>query len=305
MVEETIVFAGGCFWCSQAEFRGVPGVIEVISGYTGGNLPFPTYSQVSQGTTGHKEAVLVSYNSSIISCSKLLDVFWKHIDPTDKNGQFADRGSQYSTSIYYTTLEQKKLAKESKNKIQKYFDKLVVTQIVELGKFYEAEEYHQDYDEKNPVAYRQYKIGSGREDFIEEKWSPKLSEIAQYVTQEGGTEEPFNNEYWNNKEEGIYVDIISGEPLFSSKDKFDSGTGWPSFVKPISKGSVIETEDNSWFSKRTEIRATVSDAHLGHVFPDGPEPTGLRYCMNSAALKFIPKEELKEKGYEEYLKEFN
>lgn len=320
------IFAGGCFWCSESDFEKHEGVIEVISGYTGGKIKNPTYSQVSSGETEHREAVAVYYDPKLISYKELLEIFWKHIDPTDSGGQFVDRGFQYSSAIYYGSEEEKELAEVSKKKVEKLFDEEIVTPILPKQTFYKAEEYHQDYYKENKLRYKYYRSASGRDAFIKENWDGKtlfsdeknstsnfqkktpiseLSDIQYCVTQENGTEKPFNNAYWDNKKEGIYVDIISGEALFSSKDKFESGTGWPSFVKPISQDVVKEVADNTWFSRRTEVRGSLSDAHLGHVFTDGPNPTGLRYCMNSAALRFIPKEELKEKGYEEYLDEFN
>ena len=322
------IFAGGCFWCSESDFEKHEGVIEVISGYTGGEIANPTYEEVSSGVTEHREAVKVYYNSSSISYSQLLEIFWKHIDPTDEKGQFVDRGHQYSSAIFYNNEEEKHIAEKSKEEIEKLFKEPIVTPILPAEPFYKAEEYHQDFYKKNTLQYKYYRARSGRDDFIKNNWKnvdlgenweseksqnsreynktpiSNLTQIQYYVTQKGGTEEPFNNKYWNNTEEGIYVDIISGVPLFSSKDKYKSGTGWPSFVKPVSEDVIKEVPDNSLFTKRTEVRGAISDAHLGHVFEDGPKPTGLRYCMNSAALKFIPKDELKDEGYGQYLKEF-
>jgi peptide methionine sulfoxide reductase msrA/msrB len=309
---ELATFAGGCFWCMVSPFEELPGIKKVVSGYTGGHTENPTYEEVCSGTTGHVEAVQITYDPSVFPYEKLLDIYWQQIDPTDAGGQFVDRGSSYKTAIFYHTEEQKRKAEASKKALEESgrFDKPIVTPILPAKPFYEAEEYHQNYHKKNPYHYKRYREGSGRDAFIEKHWGhredkeelkKRLTPLQYEVTQNNATEPPFDNEYWDNEREGIYVDVVSGEPLFSSRDKYDAGCGWPSFTKPIQEDRIKEKLDLSHGMVRTEVRSQKADSHLGHVFEDGPKDKGgLRYCINSAALRFIPKEDLEKEGYGEY-----
>ena len=276
-------FAGGCFWCVEADFEKVSGVVRVISGYTGGHTENPTYRQVTTGKTGHVEAVQVTYDPQKVVYEDLLEIFWRHVDPTDSGGQFVDRGAQYATAIFYHDEEQRRLAEESKRRLDASgrFKKPIVTPILPLTHFYQAEDYHQSYHRKNPLSYTTYRMNSGRDSFLTGVWKDselsgmkpasskayvrpgedelrrKLTPLQYRVTQEDGTEPAFNNEFWDYKEEGIYVDIVSGEPLFSSVDKFDSGTGWPSFSRPLVEGNVVEKKEHRFFAVYREVRIDI------------------------------------------------
>ncbi len=321
---EKAIFAGGCFWCMESDFQDLPGVKSVVSGYIGGKGDNPNYNDYV--AKGHIEAVEITYDPGQINYQELLDLFWLRIDPVDGGGQFCDRGYAYSTAIFYNNEQQKAFAEQSKRALDESgkLGQPVATQISKADKFYPAEDDHQDYYKKNPIRYKLYRLNCGRDKRLKQLWGStphqqnnknisakynkpdkdalrkKLTALQYKVTQNDATEPPFKNEYWDNKQAGIYVDIVSGEPLFSSLDKFKSGTGWPSFTKPLEPNNIIDTEDRAWGSVRTEVRSKNADSHLGHVFEDGPKPTGLRYCLNSSSLRFIAVENLEKEGYAEY-----
>lgn len=341
----TAMFGGGCFWCVESDLQKVKGVSTVVSGYAGGSGENPTYE--NYGAQGFREVVTVTYNPTIVSYANLVEHIIKHGDPTDPDGSFGDRGKEYAPAIYYKTEAEKLIAQTVIKNIDnaKVYPKALTIIVIPTVKFWSAEDYHQDYSEKNPVRYNFYRTASGRDAFIKKYWGNNagdftasgekvtvntsvttntniktmntwelyikpsdavlrtlLTDIQYTVTQEEGTERSFKNEYDANKAEGIYVDVLSGEPLYSSKDKFDSGTGWPSFVKPITENSIVTKEDKGFFGTRIEVRSRYADSHLGHVFDDGPtDRGGKRYCMNSAAMRFIPKEKMESEGYGMFL----
>lgn len=335
---KTMLVAGGCFWCVEADLEKLPGVTAAVSGYAGGTTENPTYGNYHDG--GHREVVEVTYNPSIVTFEGVLIYAMKHMDPTDDDGSFYDRGVYYSPAFYYENDLEKQtidnLIKEVNEKGP--YDKPLAVAVESRPKFWKAEDYHQDYYKGalSALKYKYYRNASGRDKFIEKHWGKdtgpdlpwrksgsnsawrnfqkpsdeelkqKLTDIQYKVTQKEGTEPAFNNEYWDNKEEGIYVDIVSGEPLFSSTHKFDSGTGWPSFTRPIDYSFVTEHKDYKLIIPRTEIRSAIADSHLGHVFNDAPKELGsIRYCMNSAALRFVAKADMEVQGYGSFLYLFN
>ena len=347
----TAIFAGGCFWCQESNFEEIPGdgIISVVSGYTGGHVVDPTYKEVCSHTTGHREAVEVTYDTDVLTYNDLLEYYWRTINPTDPGGSFYDRGEPYTSAIFVANDEQRKIAETSRKKLAESgrFKQPIVTKILDAKEFYVAESYHQNYYLTHPKEYHAYRDASGRDKYTAHTWGKdavykvpkrekkmseeamaekemkegepkvewtdaphpgykkpseeelrkKLTGIEYWVTQEDGTEPPFKNPYWNEHREGIFVDIVSGEPLFSSVDKFQSGTGWPSFSKPLVPENIKREADNSLSMERTELRSKHADSHLGHIFDDGPPPTGDRYCLDSASIRFIPKDQLEAKGY--------
>ncbi len=358
---ESAVFAGGCFWCVESDFERLPGVVDVISGYSGGRSKMPTYETYASG--GHREVVFVLYDPTQVTYAGLVEYLIKHIDPLNRHGQFNDKGLQYSPAIYFASEQERTEAQrviEAIDAMRVYRGKIGVV-LEPREAFWPAEEYHQNYHHKNGMKYQFFRLASGRDAFVNKHWGvrannlelpgaipkeasagdstgtsstehsdidnslavaeekpwlkfekPKGAELRKKltpmqfkVTQQDGTEQAFRNEYWDNKKEGIYVDLLSGAPLFSSTSKFESGTGWPSFVMPIDRDAVTFKSDRKMFVTRTEVRSRYGDAHLGHVFDDGPVALGgKRYCMNSAAMRFVPKEKMEEEGYGDYLKLF-
>ena len=334
------LIAGGCFWCVEADMKKLSGVISAVSGYAGGESEQPTYENYAAG--GHREVVEVKYDSEQVSFRELIIYALKHMDPTDDAGSFADRGPGYTPALFYSNDAERAIIEEVIADVgaRGVFEQLLAVAVLPRPEFWPAEEYHQNYAKEHPVHYGLYRTGSGRERFINKHWGDdvgpnllqsdrtastdgdgrgdgttavyqnptstelkeRLTSLQYKVTQEDGTEPAFQNEYHDNKESGIYVDVVSGEPLFLSRHKYDSGTGWPSFTQPITPEAVTEHIDRKLWTERIEVRSAQANSHLGHVFPDGPaEAGGKRYCMNSAALRFIPKAQMETEGYGEYI----
>lgn len=318
---QTVYLAGGCFWGVEAYFERIDGVLDAVSGYANGRTENPTYEDVVYRKTGHAETVQVVYNPDKLSLDDILQYYYRIIDPTSLNKQGNDRGEQYRTGIYSTTEAEQERVAASLAELQKRYARPIVVENQPLQHFYKAEQYHQDYLLKNPNGYCHVDLNKADEPLPRQATQvdkalqnfekpdkhtlqQRLTREQYQVTQNNGTERAFSHRYDQLFEPGLYVDIVSGEPLFSSRDKYQSGCGWPSFVKPINASAVIEKVDTSYNMRRIEVRSQVADSHLGHVFPDGPrERGGLRYCINGASLNFIPKARMQEQGYGQWLQD--
>ncbi len=309
---EVIYLAGGCFWGVEEYFDRIDGVVDSTSGYANGDTENPTYEDVSYNNSNHAETVEVKYDPKITDLSIILEYYFKIIDPTILDRQGPDIGSQYRTGIYYTEDAQLKVIEEAIAAEQKKYQEKIVVEVEPLEHFYLAEDYHQDYLKKNPNGYCHIDLGLASEKIEKESQvtensykkltdaeiKQKLNKEQYEVTQNAYTEPAFSHEYYSLDEKGIYVDIVTGEPLFSSQDKYDAGCGWPSFTKPIDMASIIEKEDNTLGMARVEVKSQIGDSHLGHLFTDGPaEAGGMRYCINGSSLSFVAFENMEKAGY--------
>lgn len=326
MKNKEIYLAGGCFWGTEHFLKQVPGVIDTETGYANSRVNDPGYRLVCTGTTGAAETVKVVYDPDRVSLPFLLDLYFKTIDPTSLNRQGNDRGTQYRTGIYYTDPADRKVAEEALKGLARRYDTPLAVEVKPLENFYEAEDYHQDYLDNNPSGYchidpalfrmaRQAhdpsagkSTGNSAAETPEfkrksrEQLKKELTPLQYEVTQNSATERPYANEYDDEFRKGIYVDVTTGQPLFVSTDKFQSGCGWPAFSRPIDPDLLEEVRDTSHGMVRTEVRSKLGDAHLGHVFPDGPRETGgMRYCINSASLRFIPLDRMAAEGYSAWI----
>ncbi len=308
---KTVYFAGGCFWGVEEYFSRIEGVVDTVSGYANGTTENPSYEDVCSHNSGHAEAVRIDYDETVVSMAELLTHLFRIIDPTSVNRQGNDRGTQYRTGVYYTEQSQFDIARHFFALRQKEYEKPLAVELQPMQQFFTAEEYHQDYLQKNPVGYCHINLSLAEKPLIDraeytmperETIKERLTDLQYQVTQESATEPSFSHEYSTKNEPGIYVDIVTGEPLFVSTDKFDSGCGWPAFSRPITADSILYVGDNSYGTHRIEVRSRAGDSHLGHVFDDGPkERGGLRYCINGAALRFIPLSEMEKEGYKKYI----
>ncbi|MDE6276708.1 MAG: peptide-methionine (S)-S-oxide reductase MsrA [Muribaculaceae bacterium] len=310
IMKQEIYFAGGCFWGTEHLFSLVPGVVETTAGYANSRVANPDYKEVCSGSTGAAETVKVVYDDARVGLTDLISLYFRSIDPISVDRQGNDVGTQYRTGIYYTSRADAPVVEAMLATLQRRYSEPLAVEVGPLENFYPAEDYHQDFLYKNPGGYchvgpelfaEARKLGlSSRE--TRDELRKRLTPLQWEVTQNGATERPFVNEYDREFRPGIYVDITDGTPLFVSSRKFDSGCGWPAFSRPIDESLLTEHVDTSFGRIRTEVRASGSGAHLGHVFPDGPaHDGGLRYCINSASLRFVPREDMAREGYGDYL----